>query len=47
MLGLLGFHDELDNRPGRPNGSIRKEANPHYVETHRVSLPDAFLHART
>jgi hypothetical protein len=23
VLGLLGFCDELDNRPGQPNGSIR------------------------
>jgi hypothetical protein len=22
VLGLLGFYDELDNRPGQPNGSI-------------------------
>ncbi len=28
MLGLLGFYDELDNRPGRPNGSIRDAAQP-------------------
>ncbi|MFD3477244.1 hypothetical protein [Streptomyces sp. NPDC058695] len=28
MLGLLGFYDELDNRCGRPNGSIRDAAQP-------------------
>ncbi|MFJ3422000.1 hypothetical protein ACIPN8_37310 [Streptomyces sp. NPDC086082] len=28
MLGLLGFYDELDNRPGRPNGSIRDAVRP-------------------
>ncbi|MFJ9153774.1 hypothetical protein ACIRP7_38370 [Streptomyces sp. NPDC102270] len=28
MLGLLGFYDELDNRPGRPNGSIRDAVQP-------------------
>ncbi|MFD8749398.1 hypothetical protein ACFV0O_00200 [Kitasatospora sp. NPDC059577] len=100
MLGLLGFYDELDNRSGQPNGSIRdavrpvgepdemdlvayldaghvlidvmeaghdvitgsthrhspgcsslvtdgewlwRQDFPHYVETHHVSLPDAFL----
>jgi hypothetical protein len=100
VLGLLGFYDELDNRPGQPNGSIRdavrpvgepdeadlvayldaghvlidvmeagrdaitgnahrhspgcsslmtdggwlwRQDFPHYVETHHVSLPDAFI----
>ncbi|MEU8927299.1 hypothetical protein AB0D10_41345 [Kitasatospora sp. NPDC048545] len=100
VLGLLGFYDELDNRSGQPNGSIRdavrpvgepdemdlvayldaghvlidvmeaghdvitgsthrhspgcsslvtdgewlwRQDFPHYVETHHVSLPDAFL----
>lgn len=100
VLGLLGFYDELDNRPGQPNGSIRDTVRPvgepdemdlvayldaghvlvdvmegghdvitgsahrhspgcsslvtdgswlwrqdfaHYVETHHVSLPDAFI----
>ncbi|MEU1198664.1 hypothetical protein ABZ446_20795 [Streptomyces sp. NPDC005813] len=100
MLGLLGFYDELGNRPGQPNGSIRDavqhageldEADlvayldaghvlidvmeggrdavtgsahrhspgcsslvtdgtwlwrldfPHYVETHHVLLPNAFM----
>lgn len=100
MLELLGFYDELDNRSGQPNGSIRDAVRPvgeadeaelvayldgghvlvdvmegghdvitgsphrhsagcsslmtdgswlwrqdfsHYVETHHVSLPDAFL----
>lgn len=28
MLGLLGFYDELDGRPGRPNGSIRDAVQP-------------------
>ncbi|MER6346004.1 hypothetical protein ACWC10_29600 [Streptomyces sp. NPDC001595] len=28
MLGLLGFYDELDDRPGRPNGSIRDAVRP-------------------
>ncbi|MGW5235978.1 hypothetical protein ACWEQU_27740 [Streptomyces nodosus] len=28
MLGLLGFYDELDNHPGRPNGSIRDAVQP-------------------
>ncbi|MFI5676382.1 hypothetical protein [Streptomyces cellulosae] len=100
MLGLLGFYDELENRSGQPNGSIRdgvqpvgepderelvayldaghvlidvmeaghdvltgrvhrhspgcsslvtdgswlwRQDFPHYVETHHVSLPDAFI----
>ena len=100
MLGLLGFYDELDDRPGQPNGSVRDAVRPvgepderelvayldaghvlldvmeagpdvitgsvhrhsagcssllsdgswlwrldfpHYVETHHVALPDAFL----
>ncbi|MFF4573738.1 hypothetical protein [Streptomyces sp. NPDC001410] len=100
MLGLLGFYDELDNLPGRPNGSIRdavrpfgepdeadlvayldaghilidvmeaghdvitgsahrhslgcsslvtdgtwlwRQDFPHYVETHHLSLPEAFI----
>ncbi|MEV7119208.1 hypothetical protein [Kitasatospora griseola] len=105
VLGLLGFYDELDNRSGQPNGSIRdavrpvgepdemdlvayldaghvlidvmeaghdvitgsthrhspgcsslvtdgewlwRQDFPHYVETHHVSLPDAFLeHVRS
>ncbi|MFD5517343.1 hypothetical protein [Streptomyces sp. NPDC127066] len=34
MLGLLGFYDELDNRCGRPNGSIRDAVQP-------VGEPDA------
>ncbi|MFF8027466.1 hypothetical protein ACFZDJ_41510 [Streptomyces sp. NPDC007896] len=28
MLGLLGFYDELDNRAGQPNGSIRDAVQP-------------------
>ncbi|MEW2118485.1 hypothetical protein AB0945_25510 [Streptomyces sp. NPDC005474] len=28
MLELLGFYDELDDRPGRPNGSIRDAVRP-------------------
>ncbi|MER7645463.1 hypothetical protein [Streptomyces sp. NPDC126522] len=28
MLGLLGFYDELDDRPGQPNGSIRNAVRP-------------------
>ncbi|WP_328514035.1 hypothetical protein OHB25_50450 [Streptomyces mirabilis] len=28
VLGLLGFYDELDNRTGRPNGSIRDAVQP-------------------
>ncbi|MDV9174498.1 hypothetical protein R6V09_30870 [Streptomyces sp. W16] len=28
MLGLLGFYDELDNRSGQPNGSIRDAVRP-------------------
>ncbi|WP_055533330.1 hypothetical protein [Streptomyces graminilatus] len=28
MLGLLGFYDELDDRSGRPNGSIRDAVRP-------------------
>jgi len=28
VLGLLGFYDELDNRSGRPNGSIRDAVRP-------------------
>ena len=105
LLGLLGFYDELDNRSGQPNGSIRdavqlvgepdetdlvayldaghvlidvmeagvdvitgnahrhslgcsslatdgswlwRQDFPHYVETHHVSLPDAFIeHVRS
>ncbi|WP_329264511.1 hypothetical protein OG223_50995 [Streptomyces sp. NBC_01478] len=100
VLGLLGFYDELDNRAGQPNGSVRDAVRPvgepdeaelvayldgghvlldvmesghdvitgtshrhspgcsslvtdgtwlwrrdfpHYVETHHVSLPDAFV----
>ncbi|MET7689072.1 hypothetical protein ABZT06_14040 [Streptomyces sp. NPDC005483] len=100
MLGLLGFYDELDDRPGRPNGSVRdavqrigepdeadlvayldtghvlldvmegghdvitgsahrhslgcsslvtdgtwlwRQDFPHYVETHHVVLPEAFI----
>ncbi|MET7654508.1 hypothetical protein [Streptomyces sp. NPDC005486] len=105
MLGLLGFYDELDDRSGQPNGSIRdavqpagepdemdlvayldaghvlidvmeggpdvitgtahrhspgcsslltdgswlwRQDFPHYVETHHVSLPAAFVaHVRS
>ncbi|MER7674960.1 hypothetical protein ABTY61_41815 [Kitasatospora sp. NPDC096128] len=105
LLGLLGFYDELDNRSGQPNGSIRdavrpvgepdeaglaayldaghvlidvmeaghdaitgsahrhslgcsslvtdgawlwRQDFPHYVETHHVLLPDAFIeHVRS
>lgn len=105
MLGLLGFYDELDDRSGQPNGSIRDAVRPagepdemdlvayldgghglidvmeaghdvitgsahrnspgcsslvtdgawlwrqdfsHYVETHHVSLPHAFIeHVRS
>ncbi|MEU3446808.1 HD domain-containing protein [Streptomyces thermolilacinus] len=100
VLGLLGFYDEFESRPGQPNGSIRdavrsvgepdearlvayldaghvlldvmeggrdvltgephrhsagcsslytdgawlwRQDLPHYVETHHVRLPDAFL----
>ncbi|TVZ76182.1 hypothetical protein [Streptomyces sp. BK340] len=28
MLGLLGFYDELENRSGQPNGSIRDAVQP-------------------
>ncbi|MQY36921.1 hypothetical protein SRB17_49230 [Streptomyces sp. RB17] len=28
VLGLLGFYDELDNRSGQPNGSIRDAVQP-------------------
>ncbi|MFD7046634.1 hypothetical protein ACFWBS_03185 [Streptomyces mirabilis] len=28
VLGLLGFHDELDHRTGRPNGSMRDAVQP-------------------
>lgn len=28
VLGLLGFFDELDDLPGRPNGSIREAVRP-------------------
>ncbi|MFJ2885517.1 hypothetical protein ACIO53_05735 [Streptomyces sp. NPDC087305] len=28
MLGLLGFYDELDDRPGQPSGSIRNAVRP-------------------
>ncbi|BBA95726.1 hypothetical protein RVR_705 [Actinacidiphila reveromycinica] len=28
MLGLLGFYDELDDRPGQPSGSIRDAVRP-------------------
>ncbi|MGW3652246.1 hypothetical protein [Streptomyces sp. NPDC000878] len=28
LLGLLGFYDELDNSPGRPNGSIHDAVRP-------------------
>jgi hypothetical protein len=28
LLGLLGFYDELDNRSGQPNGSIRDAVRP-------------------
>ena len=28
MLKLLGFYDELNNRPGQPNGSIRDAVQP-------------------
>ncbi|MFG2757135.1 hypothetical protein [Streptomyces wuyuanensis] len=28
MLGLLGFYDELDARPGQPNGAIRDAVQP-------------------
>ncbi|MEU1536478.1 hypothetical protein [Streptomyces fagopyri] len=28
MLGLLGFYEELDNRSGQPNGSIRDAVRP-------------------
>ncbi|MER7645155.1 hypothetical protein [Streptomyces sp. NPDC126522] len=28
MLELLGFYDELDNRPGQPNGSVRDAVRP-------------------
>ncbi|KOV71331.1 hypothetical protein ADL01_20175 [Streptomyces sp. NRRL WC-3618] len=27
-MGLLGFHDEFDDRPGRPNGSIHDAVQP-------------------
>ncbi|MFF3376124.1 hypothetical protein ACFYXF_24605 [Streptomyces sp. NPDC002680] len=28
LLGLLGFYDELDNRPGQPNGSVHDAVRP-------------------
>lgn len=28
MLGLLGFYEEFDNHPGRPNGPIRDAVQP-------------------
>ncbi|MFB7244067.1 hypothetical protein CW362_24890 [Streptomyces populi] len=43
MLGLLGFYDELDNRPGRPNGSIHDAVRPvgEPDEAHLVAYLDA------
>jgi hypothetical protein len=42
VLGLLGFYDEFDNCPGRPNGSVHDAVRPS-VETRHALLPEAFL----